>query len=408
MKLQILLVFLLAATPYSEETTLQYLKESLRRNHLMLKSQSLIIESKSAQAKSEGRLPNPFIKFGLFPKELSTKNGLTKSKLGVTQVLPPKSQLYFKKQIAIGSVGIEELKKEKTLQDLMLQLEKTFFKYNFLHQKKEVLSENFKLVNSWINLWKTHYSHHDFQYQRLIQLQVDAREIEDQIRSVKEQLPVVYEELRELAWLDEELLQTVKFDEEISNINDNLNLDNNIDLLIIDASKKIESSKLKFEHSFYKSKYILGSEWTMIDADGIGANQGNDAWMISVGMELVLDKNRVKNRVNSKKHMLQSLVRKRDYLNRHLKTQWSKSLFKLSDARLQYQLIKEDLVPRTREALDSIQANYITQSKGIDFFSLLGHLRKLLKLNLEMKNQYKNYFQAKAELKRILSTIGEN
>lgn len=402
MKLQILCIFLLVASLYSESMTLQYLKENLRKNHRLLQSQSLIIDSKRAETRSEGRLPNPSMQFGFFPK-----NGFTKSKVGFTQVLPPQSQLYFKKKIAIGELDLEILTKEKTLQDLMLQLEKVFFDYHFLYEKRDVLVENLKLLNSWVKLWKTHYSHHDFQYQRLIQLQIDAREIEDQIRSVKDQLPVVYQELLQLAWIDQTEVKRVFFDKKITDTKLKLDLNNNIDLLLIDAMKKKEDSSLKFQKSFHKSNFTIGSQWTIND-DRAAMNSGNESWMISLGMELVLDKNRVKSRVDSKRFILQSLQSKHAHLSRDLHTKWSKNLFKMNDSRLQYFLIHEDLLPRTKEALDSIQSNYFTQSKGVDFFSLLEHLRKLLKLSLEMKNQYKNYFQTKAELKRILSNIGDN
>lgn len=393
---------------YSEDLTLEYLKHSLLSNHQMLKSQSLLIEAQRSEAKSLGRLPNPLLKYGLFPNEISTKNGLIKSKVSISQEIIPKARLHFKKQAALNVVNTEQLQKDKTLQDLILNLEKTFFTYNFLSEKVEILQDNLKLVNSWIKLWETHYSHHNFQYQRLIQLQVDAREIEDSIRSVQDQIPIVYQELMELAWIESSEPQKVKFNREIIAIDKEFDLETNIDLQIISSLENEASTKVKLANSLYKPKYSLASEWTMIESNGTGVDQGKDAWMVSLGMELVLDKRRVEHRVDSAKSKVQSLQHKKNYIKRHLRTQFKKKLFKLKDARLKYQLIKDDLLPRTREALDSIQASYTTQSKGIDFFSLLSHLRKLLKLNLDMSQQYKNYFQKDAELKRILGKIGEN
>ncbi|PCJ18201.1 MAG: hypothetical protein COB02_11475 [Candidatus Cloacimonadota bacterium] len=418
MKLQTLLIpkcnwifcfaYILISNSFANEYNLDFLKESLRKNHLQLESSSLQIKSLKLQAKSEGRLKNPMVKLGVFPKEVATKNGNMKYKFGVSQVLPPKSQLFFKKQIVLGLVSIEELKKEKLLQGLLLKLEKTYFLYNFLFEKKLVLEENLHLINSWIKLWETHYSTHDFQYQRLIQLQIDAREIKDKIRSVHQKIPVVLEELKELAWLDLDSIKLSKSLKKVSKIDLILGLDSNIDLLIIDANQKKKKSQIKFENSFFKPKYVVSSEWTMIDANGLGQNQGDDAWMISLGMELVLDKNKIKNRVSSKKVQFKSLQTKRSFKQRSLKVKWNTISYQVNDARAQYQLIKDDLIPRTKEALESIQTNYMTQNKGIDFFSLLNHLRKLLKLSLNMKIQYKNYFQAYAEQKSILGIIGEN
>jgi len=359
-------------------------------------------------AKSKGRRPNPSFKFGLFPKEVETRNGAIKTKVGITQSFPPRSRLFFQKQVALGIASIDDLKKEKLHQDLLLRLEKKFFELRFLFQKRDVLDENFKLLDSWIKLWETHYSHHDFQYQRLIQLQVDAREIEDQIRSVDDSIPVVYRELMELAWLEPLEVQKPLFHEKVSDLSLELSLDANIDLLLIEASLKKQGFRIDLAKSFFKPKMRLGTEFTQIDSSRVGPTQGEDAWMISLGVEWVIDKQRVRDQVSAANFSHQALLSTKDYKTRDLQVQWERASFAVNDARKQFQLTKDDLIPRTREALDSIQANYITRSKGIDFFSLLGHLRKLLELSLAMELHTKEYFQARAVQKRILGIIEEN
>ena len=168
MKLQLLLFLLSVPVYFCQDLTLEFLKKNLRVQHKLLQASSMKVDSLKSKARAEGRLPNPWVQFGLFPKEIETKNGSTKSKLSLSQVLPPKSQLSLKRKIAFGWVQIEELKREKTYQELLLEIENTFFEYNFLYQKEEVLRENLKLIQSWVKLWETHYAHHNFQYQRLI------------------------------------------------------------------------------------------------------------------------------------------------------------------------------------------------------------------------------------------------
>lgn len=405
---RLILMMLLTTLNLATELRLDELKDSLFANHILLKAAEQKTKAADHQADSAGRRPDPFIKFGLFPKEVETRNGAMKTKIGVSQALPPRSRLHFKKRVAQGVASIQELNKTKLFQDLLLMLEKKFFMYNFMFKKRDVLDENLKLLNSWIKLWGTHYSHHNFQYQRLIQLQVDAREIEDQIRSVNEAIPIIYEELMELAWTTPSQAVKPVFKQAISNTDLTLKLKNNIELLLLDEALKKQTAKTNLAKSFFKPKYMLGTEWTQIDSDRPGATQGEDAWMISLGMELVLDKNRVRNRVSSENLKKQAILSKREYKRRDLEVKWKRFSFELDNARKQYLLIKDDLLPRTREALDSIQARYTTQSKGMDFFSLLGHLRKLLKLSLAMEVHYKDYFQARAEQKRILGNIEEN
>lgn len=389
----------------AQELTIESLRESLKSNNPLLGAAMNQVQSAQSTARSKGRKPDPFLKMGLFPKAVETRNGAMKSKLGISQVFPPGSRLHFEKQLFLDAVSVEELKKQKLFQDLVLKLETKFLAYQFQFKKKEVLQENLKILEAWIKLWESHYSHHNFAYQRLVQFQVDAREIEDQIREVDERIPVLFQELMQLSWQSKNEIELPQFNGIITSKIPEFTISGNPQILILEAELKKQKSRLELSKSFYKPKYMLGTEWTQIDSNRTGPGQGDDAFMVTLGVDLVLDRSRVRHRVQGDEFKFKAIEERMRYKQRSLEIEYQDASFRKTNARKEFLLIRDDLLPRTREALDSIQASYTTKSKGMDYFSLLGHLKKLLKLSLAMEKHYKNYFQADAKLRHISGTI---
>ena len=64
-------------------------------------------------------------------------------------------------------------------------------------------------------------------------------------------------------------------------------------------------------------------------------------------------------------------------------------------------ILKNELLPRTQESLDSLQVSYSSQTNDMDFFELLETLRSLLDINLEIESVRKIFFKELAEFQRL-------
>jgi|GEM_PF-1629850 len=382
--------------------SLASLLNAVRENHSLIDSSRKKEASLDFTARSLGRKPNPELKLGYWLEPVETRAGAMQAKLAYSQALPPKSRLLQEKKVSLEELTIQELQTSKLIQDLQRQVRDKFFEYNYLQRKAEILQENLKIVESFAKLWETHYSHHDYRYPRLIQLQTEITQIQDQVREVEEMIPVVYEELMTLSWKDSGKAMKTNFQQKVIEVDSKFKSSRNIDLSILKARLKKQQEKLKLAKTFFQPKKTAFMEYTGINNNAPGSLSGQDAWMIGVGVELVLDKNRVKQKVSANEKMEEALELKILHKTRELQTQWKRASYRVENARKKFQLCDSELIPRTREALEALQINYSSQNKGMDFFALLDNLRKLLSLNLEKELHFKEYFQARAQQIRLL------
>lgn len=392
---------LIVSVSFSGEfLTLQVVRKSVESAHSLVKASGSKRDSAESFAIYADQRPNPKLEIGYFIEPVETRVGAMKSKVGISQALPAKSRLNLKKRVQLENVEIAQLEKERLVQELKLQATLKFFEYLYLHQKLRILEDNLKIVQSWSKLWETHYSHHDFRYQRLVQLQIEATQIQDKIREVSESIPNTFQELANLSWLEQSQAIPPSFDSKVKK--DQLSFDpsSNIELLILDVEQKKQRLKVSLERSFFIPSKTLRTDWTMIDSrNGTG---GEDAWMIGLGMEILLNKSETKSRVEGQERLLEALNSKREYLLSNLESDFLSLQFQSHNSMKKLELYRDDLIPRTKESLDSLQINYSSQNKGMDFFGLLDTLRKLLSLNLELEAIKKNYFQARARQYRLL------
>lgn len=399
-----LLVLFCAQLSCDQESylSLESLLETVQKNHSLVNSSRVKESSLELAAFSSGRKPNPEFKFGYWIEPVQTRAGAMQTKLSLSQTLPPKSRLLQEKKVSLEELGLQELQTRKLVQDIERKVRIKYFEYNFLVRKVQILKENLKIVQSFAKLWETHYSHHDYRYPRLIQLQTEATQIQDQIRETEELVPVVYEELMTLSWRDPDQPLKTDFQGKVSKVNSSFDSSKNIDLSILKAELAKQREKSKLARTFYQPKKIALLEYTGIDNNAPGTLAGQDAWMVGVGIELILDKDRVSQKLGASRKMEEALELQILHKTRELETRWKRASYQVENARKKFLLCKTELIPRTSETLEALQINYGSQNKGMDFFALLDNLRKLLSLNLEKELHFKEYFQARAQQIRLL------
>ncbi len=385
--------------------TLSRLHKAIIDNHPMVKSHSIKIDAAHQKAKYADIKPNPKLEIGFWLEPIQTRGGPTNSKVSLSQKIPPRSNLRLRKSVELGSVKVLQLENLKIIQNLKCDASKMFFDYNFLYKKLDILKQNLKLIESWIKLWETHYSHHNFLYTRLVQLQIEMTRITDQIREVKESIPNVFQQLINLVNL--EITSPLKpvHDEDITPYNFSDDVKNNIDLMILRA--ELEKQKLNTslsETSLIPNKTVK-MEWTSVTSENI--SDFNNPWMIGIGIDLLINRSQINANVRSEKVAVKSLKIKLDYMKRAIQSRLRNTIFVIDNSLKKYLLLKDDLLPRTQESLESLQINYSSQANDMDFFGLLETLRSLLKINLEIETTRKNYFQEVAQFERLsgFSTI---
>ena len=384
------------------ELSLKELYQAISNEHSLVKSSLLNINAAKTLAKYADTKPNPKLEMAYWLEPIQTKQGPTNKKLSLSQKILPPSKLKLRKRVELGNVEILELENLKIKQDLKYELSKTFFEYHFLFKKLDILKQNLKLVQSWAKLWETHYSHHNFRYPRLVQLQIELTRIQDQIREVNELIPIVYQQLMSSSDLNESTVRIPIHESKLMQYDLSHKADNNIDLLILQSKLQRQTLNKSLERTSFIPNKTIKSEITSIDSPH-GADVGNP-WMIGLGVDIILNKAQIKSRVASKQAAVKASEIKITYFKSGTEAKLKDVIFRINNNLKRYLILKNELLPRTQESLDSLQVSYSSQTNDMDFFGLLETLRTLLDINLEVESVRKIFFQDLARFQRLSGT----
>ena len=383
----------------SGELSLKELYQAISNEHSLVKSSLLNINAAKTLAKYSDTKPNPKLEMAYWLEPIQTKQGPTNKKLSLSQKILPPSKLKLRKRVELGNVEILELENLKIKQDLKYELSKTFFEYHFLFKKLDILKQNLKLVQSWAKLWETHYSHHNFRYPRLVQLQIEITRIRDQIREVKELIPIVYQQLMSSSDLNESKVRIPIHESKLMQYDLSDKADDNIDLLILQSKLHRQTLYKSLERTSFIPNKTIKSEITSIDSPH-GADVGNP-WMIGLGVDIILNKAQIQSRVASKQAAIKASEIKINYFKSGTEAKLRDVIFRINNNLKRYLILKNELLPRTQESLDSLQVSYSSQTNDMDFFGLLETLRTLLDINLEVESVRKIFFQDLARFQRL-------
>ena len=386
----------------SGELSLKELYQAISNEHSLVKSSLLNINAAKTLAKYADTKPNPKLEMAYWLEPIQTKQGPTNKKLSLSQKILPPSKLKLRKRVELGNVEILELENLKIKQDLKYELSKTFFEYYFLFKKLDILKQNLKLVQSWAKLWETHYSHHNFRYPRLVQLQIEITRIRDQIREVKELIPIVYQQLMSSSDLNESKVRIPIHESKLMQYDLSDKADDNIDLLILQSKLHRQTLYKSLERTSFIPNKTIKSEITSIDSPH-GADVGNP-WMIGLGVDIILNKAQIQSRVASKQAAIKASEIKINYFKSGTEAKLKDVIFRINNNLKRYLILKNELLPRTQESLDSLQVSYSSQTNDMDFFGLLETLRTLLDINLEVESVRKIFFQDLARFQRLSGT----
>lgn len=400
--LSFILLLVLSSSIFSTEDkklTLTYLYSVLSDHHELVESFNDDIELARQKALFADSKPNPRFEMGYWLEPIQTKNGSTRSKLAVSQKILPKSRLQLRKRLEFGQVSIAELQREKVIQDLKYEVTKLFFDYLFLYEKLDILSNNFRIIESWNKLLETHYSHHDFRYPQLIQLQMEATRIQDQIREIKESIPNTFQQLKSIALIEvSEPLRPI-FTAAIKKRTLVEDIDNNVDLLIMKSQLERQKIRKNLEETFQIPDKMIKTEWTTLqNENSLGTK---NPWMVGIGFDLILNKKQLNANVEAENRRTHSLEKRLGYFRKDLKSKIKNSIFNLENQLKKFLLFSNDLLPRTQELLKSLQINYSARTNDMDFFALLETLRSLLKIELDITTVKKSYFHEMAYYQRL-------
>ncbi len=351
-------------------------------------------------------LPDPMLQVVPTGDLVNTRNGEIQSKAMLSQKFPWFGKLSLKGEIAEKEAEVAGENYATIRLKLMANVKKAYYELYWITKAIRINEETKAILKNFENVANIKYAAGQVSQQDVLKAQVELSRIANDL--------ITLEELKETARArlnillnrlpEAKLGETADF--EVSEFKPKLErlYQKAIDYqpILKSVRAKIEKSKLAYALSrkqFYPDLQLL-SEYSLIDGNAVGADAGQDAWGIGLGVNLPIW--RKKYRAGAREAEAKLRASQADYKNAENSVLFKvKDVhFKLDTAARLVSLYQTSILPQAEQSLKVSEAGY--QSGEVDFLNLLDSERMLLNFRLAYYRALADHQQRLADLEEIV------
>jgi len=353
-------------------------------------------------------LPDPRFNYGYFIREVETRVGPQRHKVGLSQMFPWFGKLELRGDVALEAANAERQRYEAAKLDLFYQVKRAYYEYYYLGRAIAVTEENIQLVTYLEAVARTKYAAGAPTHAAVIKAQVELGRLEDQLRTLRDLVQPVTAELNAalnrpsgaplpipksiaeegVSISDEQLFAWLK--------------ERNPQLKAIDSMAAKEKAAVDLAKKNYFPDITVGVDYIETDSALMPGTRdsGKDpvVGMISVNLPIWRDKYRAAER-EAKARYEASLSERSDRENT-LVARLQMALYGFRDAERKIALYRDALIPKAEQSLNVTQQAY--ETGRADFLDLIDAQRVLLDFELSYERALANRAQRLAEIEMLV------
>jgi len=352
-------------------------------------------------------LPDPRFNFTYFIREIETRVGPQRQKVGITQMFPWFDKLKLKGKTALKAADAEFHRCEALKQSLFYRVKSTYFDYYFALRKIALLKKNVRLLKHLEQVLETKYRTGTATFPALLRLQVEADKLRERLQRAESALVPIKVRLNAAMNrpLHAHLSEPHKLPAAAPLLSGyqpaDLLKENSPVLKSFDSEIEKEKIKIKLAKRNYLPNFSIGVDYMITgetEMPGI-TDSGKDplAAMFSLHIPLWIKKNRATVKEAGNRY-LAALNRKQEQENTllvHLET----VITEIKDAERRVELYKKSLLPRANQAFNVTRSAF--EAGNADFFDFIDSQRTLLTFELEYEGAKTGHAQRLAELEML-------
>ncbi len=363
--------------------------------------------ARGTQARS---LPDPQVRFGYFIRQVETRVGAQRSKLGVSQMIPWPGKLVLAGQVAEKAAAAARQRYEAAKLRLFYRVKNAYYEYYYLAKAIEVTKANVDLVKYLEQVARTKYKAGAAKHPDVIRAQVELGKLEDRWKSLRDLRSPLVAQLNaaldrpaeaELPWpkappprarlnaRDAQVLAEVKTA--------------NPELAALDAEIERAGKAVRLARQSYFPNFMVGVDYVFTDdPDGPmpTEDRGKDPVMVGVGITLPLWLGKKRAAVREARARLLATGFSRRNRENVLLARVKRVLFGVRDAERKIDLYAEVLIPKAKQALGATETAF--KAGKVDFLNLIDAQRVLLEFQLSHERALSRHAQRVGELEMLV------
>ncbi len=374
-------------------------------------------------------LPDPAITFAYFIREIETRVGPQRGKIGIMQQLPWFDKLKLRGQVASAAAEAAEQRYEAMKRELFYQVKIAYYDNYLAHRRIALLQDSIRLLEDREKVLQVEYTTGKAAYTGLLKLQVEIARLQQRRQSAEAilrpiaarfnrilnrkagdelppPLPLALPGPDEFAKLTGIELPGDAVPESspkhlISHLVQRLR-DNNPNLKLLAAAKEREKTNQRLAKRNYLPDFTIGVDYIITDESVMPGvtDSGKDplAVMLSLHIPLWFGKHRAK--LKAAGHIYQAAIFGEQEEENWLLTQLELVIFNITDTQRRMRLFKDELYPRASQAFEVTRSAFKAGAAG--YLEFIEAQRNLLDIELEYEVARTDFARALAELERLI------
>ena len=392
------------AGPHSVE---EYIHFGLQQNS-EIREFRLMVESLGNRVPQAASLPDPMFSATAFPSPIQTAAGEQEFALSMNQKVPWRGKLATKAGIAEEEVNVARARLAAVELKVVEQIKNAYFQLYFVQQASEIVEDDKKQLKRVETLVDQMYRvKREVTQQDVLQVQVALSRIESELVQLQQQKQSAQARLARLLHVSPETKlealdslppeQTLRDIQHLYELAIRSRPELHAQLATIQRDRK---AKCLAELQNYPDM-TLGFNWISTSNDGISpVANGDDAFMLTMGMNLPVYRKRLDARVREAQTRALSSARKYDRLKDETVEGVADLFAKIKSQQETIRLFRDDIIPRQQLAFDQSRDDY--RVGKVDFLQMIDNWRQLLRYHIQEKRFETDLQQTVAALARQL------
>jgi len=360
---------------------------------------------KIPQARS---LPDPRLTYSYYIREVETRVGPQRQRLGLAQTFPFFGKLSLREKVAVHNAEAERQRYQAARNKLFYRVKRAWYEYQFLGRAIEINEENLDLLTHLESVVRTKYTAGAANYSDLIKAQVELARFEDRLNSSRDRLKPVAAELNAALNRDLEAPPppTGRIDmQHITPTGEQLTTllrDGNPDLKALDLTTRGSRAAVDLARKDFYPDFTLGLDYV----ETAGAlmpgtpDDGKNPLMAMVSINLPLWRGKYRAAEREAGARTEAAVQERREKENVLLARLQTALFNFRDARRKIELYDSALLPKAEQSLGAVQQAFVVGNT--DFLDLIDAQRTLLEFQLVRERALVDLANSLAEIEMLV------
>jgi outer membrane protein TolC len=357
--------------------------------------------------KSVKSLPDPMASYGYFGEEVQTRVGPQEQKFGASQKIPFPGKRSLKGKAQSKQAEILKEQYDATRNEVLKDVKLVYYDLYWVDKAIGINEEEKEILENLENVAQRRYESNLVPQQAVIKAQVELSKVIEKTFLLKQNRKTLAVKMNSL--LNRPSSQDVPVILEIAQqsfdytVEDILRQTQDSRQELISANLAVE--KAEYEQSLARMNYLpdftLGAEY--IEIGGGTTNQsddGKDAWMGMVSVNVPIWFGRLKSEVNEKKAELTAAQKNKESVENQVEFEAQDLYFKIMTYKDIVSLYESALVPQAQQAFDATQTGFETGS--VSFLDWLDTERTYLQTRLAYYKAITDYYKSIAFLERVM------